>query len=81
MSFVNCKVLSTTLPGPLPIPTITIFVQAISSFYLFKTPTEVFANILLTSERSEEVPFFDEVFGQVAYRVTAIRGFLSSKLS
>ena len=35
---------------------------------------------LLTSERSEEVPFFDEVFGPVAYRVTRIRGFSAEKL-
>ena len=34
----------------------------------------------LTSERSEEVPFFDEVFGPVAYTVTAIRRFLRAKL-
>ena len=36
--------------------------------------------LFLTSERSEEVPFFDEAFGPVAYRVTLIRGFLSPKL-
>ena len=34
----------------------------------------------LTSERSEEVPFFNEAFGPVAYTVPSVRGFLSPKL-